>query len=152
MSATVTVVLAGERSGWVVASVERPDPYHMGERLVVGDVHRISADGEPELWRAWLWPLAGGNLPVTQSCKASDAASPATLRARLQKRSDSKAWWTVPDGRCLVALEHGGRTSRCETASAVGHDVHRHYADGVEWLTEEDCQRSPDAGAVAGDG
>lgn len=148
MSATITVALYGEGHGFIIAVIPRADPYHMGTSLVVGDVRKISAEGEPELWRAWLWPVAGGNLPVTQSCKASDAASTDTLRARLQKRADSKAWWTVPDGRCPVVLEHDGEETRCETAAVVDHDVHR--ADGgLEWMTEEDYQRSLDEGTVA---
>lgn len=94
MSATITIAMCGDRSGFIIASLPRVDPYRMGERLVVGDVYRISHDGEPPEWKAWLWPLAGGNVRVTQSCDAATAISPERLRVKIQKRADEKGnWW-----------------------------------------------------------
>jgi len=84
----------GDRSGFIVATMPREDQYRMGLRLVVGDIYRISPDGQPEKWRAWLWPEAGGDLKVTQHCDAIDAKVPDELRKRLQGRTDRDGpWW-----------------------------------------------------------
>ncbi len=138
----VSIAMTGDRSGLIIATIPAPDRYHSGARLVVGDVRRISADGEPEAWKAWLWPAAGGVMHVTQSTGAIEAKTAKRLGERLQERAGKQGpWWSVPDGRCPVVLEHAGRQSRCETASAVAHDVHRHRDDGVEWMSEEDFMR-----------
>ena len=82
------------RSGYLVAVMPAPDSYTSGARLVVGDVYRNSADGEPANWRAWLWPAAGGSMHTTQSCDAVDAPTPERLWDKLQKRvSKDGPWW-----------------------------------------------------------
>jgi hypothetical protein len=84
----------GERIGFVIAGLPPEGPYVSGARLVVGDVHRISCDGEPEKWRAWLWPEAGGVMHVTRTCEAVDAGTLKRLGERLQKRADKDGpWW-----------------------------------------------------------
>lgn len=99
---TVRVALDSEVSGYIIASVPHPgeddlppsQQMHMGARLVVGDVLRVDGDGdEQEAWRAWLWPLAGGDMHTTRSCEAVDAPSVARLRERIGKRAAKGAWW-----------------------------------------------------------
>ena len=143
VSATISVAMSGDSHGWVMAVIPSPDRLVMGTTLAVGSVRGNNGwDSEPGgtvEFKAWLWPEPGGALRLGTHAEAVTAASPDALRDKLQKRADKDGpWWSVPDGRCPVVLEHGGRQSRCETASVVAHDVHRHYADGVEWMTEED--------------
>lgn len=100
----ISVALAGPRCGFVIAVLppegeEHHAPSarsHTGVRLAVGSVYRRSPDDEtPEAWRAWMWPQAGGNVPVTQHCDAVDAPSPEKLREKLQERADKDgAWWS----------------------------------------------------------
>jgi hypothetical protein len=138
------IAMTGERDGWVIARYSNRDQGFWadhGETVVVGSVFRRSPDGEPGEWRAYLWPLAGGAMRMGQSVDVIDAGDVKTLGKRLRARAGREPWWSVPDGRCPVVLEHAGRKSRCETTSAVAHDVHRHYADGVEWMSEEDFMK-----------
>lgn len=92
-AAGILIARTGERDALVIAVMPAPDSYTSGARLVVGDVHRISADGEAELWRAWLWPSPGGVMHVTQSCEAVDAISVTRLGERLRKRAGKEPWW-----------------------------------------------------------
>jgi hypothetical protein len=89
----VAIARTGPRDGFVIAAMPGNDPYISGERLVVGDVRRISPDGQAETWRAWRWSAAGGAMHVTQSCEAIDAISEARLLERLRKRADQGPWW-----------------------------------------------------------
>lgn len=91
-AAQTAIASTGPRDGFVIATMPAPDSYTSGARLVVGDVHRISPDGEPEKWRAWLWPTTGGAMHVTQSCEAVDAPALDRLRDKLQKRGP---WWAA---------------------------------------------------------
>jgi hypothetical protein len=93
-AALIAVALSGDRKGWIIAPMPRTTPYTMGVRLVVGDAYRVSADGEPEQWRAWLWPQAGGDVHVTQSCEAVDAKTVAQLAEKIRKRAAKGPWWT----------------------------------------------------------
>lgn len=88
----IAVASTGPRSGFVIATMPREDPYTSGQRLVTGDIYRTSPDGEPEKWRAWLWPSPGGVMHVTQSCEAVDAPALGRLRDKLQKRGP---WWAA---------------------------------------------------------
>lgn len=150
--------MTGERHGWVIARYSNRDEgfwADLGETLVVGGVFRRfrrSPDGEPGEWRAYLWPLAGGALRIGQSVDVIDAPDVKALGKRLRDRASREPWWSVPDGRCPEVLEHAGRKSRCETASVVAHDVHRHRDDGVEWMSEEDFLNADaeGGGVVAG--
>jgi len=91
---TPQVVIArnGERSGFVVASIVTGQ-YRMGLRLVVGQVYRDSKEDAPENWRAWLWPQAGGDMAVTQSCEAVDAGTLDKLSDKLRRRAAKEPWW-----------------------------------------------------------
>jgi hypothetical protein len=90
----ILIASTGERSGLVVASMPPESPYVFGARLVVGDVYRISPDGDPEKWRVWLWPSPGGVMRATQHCEAVDAGDLKRLGERLQKRADKDGpWW-----------------------------------------------------------
>jgi hypothetical protein len=98
----VHVALSGDRLGFVIAALahegeEELAPsrqVHRGRRLVVGNVYRVSADGEPEAWKAWLWPVAGGDTRTGQSCEAAEAASAGALGELLQKRAWKHGpWW-----------------------------------------------------------
>jgi hypothetical protein len=89
----VKVALTGDRSGFVIAVMPPDDGYHGGRVLAVGSVLRVDGDGEPEEWRAWLWPSAGGAAHVSQSCPVIDAGKPDALRDKLQKRAGEGAWW-----------------------------------------------------------
>jgi hypothetical protein len=90
----IIIASTGPRSGLVIASMDPEGPYVSGARLTVGDVHRISFDEDPEKWRAWLWPEAGGALHVTRTCEAVDADALERLGERLQKRADKTGpWW-----------------------------------------------------------
>jgi|SRR6266581_1369524 len=81
-------------AGLVIAVMPRESPYTSSARLVVGDVCRISRDDQPEKWRAWLWPVPGGAMHITQHCEAVDAPAPERLCERLQKRADGDGpWW-----------------------------------------------------------
>jgi hypothetical protein len=138
--------MSGDSHGWVIAVIPSEDRYVMGATLVVGCVRGNNGwDSEPGgavEFKAWLFPLPGGALRLSTHCDAVTAGDVKALRDKLQKRADKGGpWWSVPDGRCPVVLEHAGRQSRCETTSAVAHDVHRHYADGVEWMSEEDFMK-----------
>jgi hypothetical protein len=142
----IDVVTAG-RSGFIVAvetSDREPGTGYdwdaTGTASVVGKVYRTSHDEEPPEWKAWLLPVAGQSTPHGQSTTAFTAASPELLAAKLRGHTAKGPWWAAGDGRCPEALEHGGRQSRCQTASVVPHDVHRHYPDGVEWMSEEDYE------------
>jgi hypothetical protein len=90
----ILIASTGERSGLVIAVMPPSDPYTSSARLLVGDVHRISFDEDPEKWRAWLWPEAGGAMHVTRTCEAVDAGDLKRLGERLQKRADKDGpWW-----------------------------------------------------------
>lgn len=89
----ICLASTGERGGYLIAVLPPPEGFHNGPRLVVGDVRRVSADGEPEHWKAWLWPVAGGVMHVTQNCDAAENASPVRLLDRLQKRAEKEPWW-----------------------------------------------------------
>jgi hypothetical protein len=89
----IKVALTGDRSGFVIAVTEPPDSYHSGRVLAVGSVLRVDGDGEPEAWRAWLWPLAGSGLHVSQHCDAVDAPTSGELGEKLRKRAAKGAWW-----------------------------------------------------------
>jgi hypothetical protein len=90
----ILIASTGERSGFIIAVMPPEGPYVSGARLLVGDVHRISFDEDPEKWRAWLWPEANGALHVTRTCEAVDAADLKRLGERLQKRADKGGpWW-----------------------------------------------------------
>lgn len=91
----ILIARTGPRGALVIATMPAPDPYTSGDRLVVGDIYRISLDGGPELWRAWLWPSPGGVMHVTQSCEAVDAAASEKLRGKLQNRGP---WWSGEAG------------------------------------------------------
>jgi hypothetical protein len=154
VTATISVAMAGESHGWVLAVIPSPDRYVMAETLVVGSVRGNNGwDAEPGgtvEFKAWLWPFPGGAVRLGTHTEAVTAATPEALRDKLQKHAGKVGpWWTVSDGRCPEVLEHAGRQSRCETASAVAHDVHRHYADGVEWMPEEDFLGAPDGEGTA---
>lgn len=90
----ILIARTGDRDAFVIASMPRQDAYTSGARLVVGAVYRTSRDDQPEKWRAWLWPSAGGAMHMTQSCEAMDAPAPGKLLERLQKRADKDGpWW-----------------------------------------------------------
>jgi len=89
----IRIASTGERSGFVIAVMPRKDPYTSSARLAVGDVYRISRDDQPEKWRAWLWPEAGGAMHVTRTCEAVDAGDLRRLGERLQQRADKSPWW-----------------------------------------------------------
>ncbi len=98
----IRVALTGPRSGYLIAAIppegeERLPPSRQtcrGPSLVVGDVYRVSPDGAAEVWRAWLWPVAGGAVSQMQSCDAVDAISAERLGVRVQKRADKDGpWW-----------------------------------------------------------
>jgi hypothetical protein len=90
----ILLARTGERDGFVIAVMPGADEYTSGARLAVGSIYRTSRDGEAELWRAWLWPAAGGAMHVTRSCTAVDAISETRLRERLQKRAGKIGpWW-----------------------------------------------------------
>jgi hypothetical protein len=90
----IGIARTGTRTGYLIAVMAACSPYVSAERLVVGDVRRISPDEEPEEWWAWLWPVAGGSMHTTASCDAADAETPEKLLERLQKRADKTgAWW-----------------------------------------------------------
>lgn len=89
----ILIARTGERQGLVIAVMPPQDQYTSSERVAVGDVYQTSPDGQPEKWRAWLWPSAGGAMHVTRSCEAVDAAAVERLRERLQKLADKELWW-----------------------------------------------------------
>lgn len=154
MSATISVAMASESHGWVIAVIPSEDRLVMGTSLVVGSVRGNNGfDCEPGgtvEFKAWLFPFPGGAIRLGTHAEAVTGATPDVLRGKLQKRHDRQGpWWSVPDGRCPEVLEHGGRKSRCETASVVVHDVHRHQADGVEWMSEEDFLKPLDGEGAA---
>jgi hypothetical protein len=107
----ITTALTGDRSGYVIATMPPEGQEHLapsartrtGTVLVVGSIYRISRDDEPEKWRAWLYPSAGGDMAVTQSCDAVDADTAARLRERLRKRAGKGPWWSA-----MAAAETGG--------------------------------------------
>lgn len=104
----ISVALTGPREGYVLAYAPRvgeedllpSQRHHMGAVLAVGSLFRRSGDGEPEDWRAWLWPVAGGDVHITRHCDAVDDKSPERLRDRLQKSADKEGpWWAAEDGQ-----------------------------------------------------
>lgn len=101
----ILIARTGDRDGFVIAVTPPDGQGHLapsaqtrsGKALVVGSVYRTSPDGEAETWRAWLWPVAGGDMHTTQSCEAADAPAPGRLRERLQKRADKDGPWWAPE-------------------------------------------------------
>jgi hypothetical protein len=90
----ILIARTGDRQGLVVAVLPPQDEYTSSERVVVGDVRQTSPEGQPEKWRAWLWPAAGGAMHVTRSCEAVDATTAELLREQLQKRAGKDGpWW-----------------------------------------------------------
>lgn len=98
MSATISVAMASESHGWVIAVTDSPDRLVMAETLVVGNIRGDHDDdsvppGKAEL-KAWLWPFPGGAIRLGTHTEAVTAASPDVLRDRLQKRADRQGhWW-----------------------------------------------------------
>lgn len=92
-SPQILIASTGPRDALVIAVMPAPDSYTSGAFLAVGSIYRTSPDGEPEAWRAWLWPSAGGVMHVTQHCEAVDAPSAGRLRERLQARAGKEPWW-----------------------------------------------------------
>jgi hypothetical protein len=92
---TVRVARTGPRTADIIATVPSGDQYLSPVTIVVGSCRRISADEEPELWRAWLWPAAGGSMHVTQSCNAVERPTLRMLEKALIRRvAKEGAWWT----------------------------------------------------------
>jgi hypothetical protein len=98
----IAIGRTGPRCGFVIAAMPPEGQGHLapsaqtrsGQTLVVGSIYRTSPDGQPEEWRAWLWPVAGGDMHVTRSCEAVDAAAPEKLLERLRKRAGKDGpWW-----------------------------------------------------------
>jgi len=90
----IAVALYDDRHGWVVAALEPASDYCSPQRLVVGDVGRVSGDGQRDAWKAWLWPEAGGALHVSRSCAAVEAPSPEGLARALRRRAEKEGtWW-----------------------------------------------------------
>ena len=89
----VRVALTSDRNGFVIEGTEPSDGYHAGHVLVVGSVLRIDGDVEAEEWRAWLWPLAGSGLHVSQHCDTVDAGTSGELQDKLRKRRGEGKWW-----------------------------------------------------------
>jgi hypothetical protein len=90
----ILIARTGERFGLVIATMPAANEYTNGARLAVGSVYRISHDDSPEKWRAWLWPIPGGAMHVTQHCDAVDAGTPVLLCRRIQERADQDGpWW-----------------------------------------------------------
>lgn len=98
----IKVALGGDRSGFVIAvlafegeeNMPSSQQLHRGATLVVGSVYRVSPDGDPEEWKAWLWPVAGGTgMRTGQSVEAMETRSLPVLKRKLQKRADQGAWW-----------------------------------------------------------
>lgn len=91
----IWVATWGARQAFVIAVMPATDDYHSAERLVVGAAFRISADEEPERWRAWKWPVPGGVMHTTQHCDAVDAAATEQLQRKLQQQADKDPWWAA---------------------------------------------------------
>lgn len=98
----IVTARAGDRSGFVIAVMPPEGQEHVapsaqtrsGATLITGSLYRTSRDDQPEKWRAWLWPEAGGVMNVTRSCEAVDAPALERLREKLQKRADKDGpWW-----------------------------------------------------------
>lgn len=87
-------VVTCARSGFVLAIDTERKP---GTAAVVGLVYRVSLDGEPEAWKAWLWPAPGVYPPTGQSTEAvTRKGKPDVLREVLRKRHQAHGeWWTA---------------------------------------------------------
>jgi hypothetical protein len=81
--------------GYIIATVPVEAEYVFPARIAVGDYRKVSADGEPEVWKAWLWPVAGGAMHVTRSCAAAERPTEAALLETLQKRARKAPWWAA---------------------------------------------------------
>jgi hypothetical protein len=79
--------------GYIIATVPVESEYTFPVRIAVGDYRQVSADGEPEVWKAWLWPVAGGAMHVTRSVAAAERPTEAALLETLQQRARKAPWW-----------------------------------------------------------
>lgn len=98
MSATISVAMASDSHGWVMAVIPSEDRHVMGATLVVGSVRGNNGyDSEPGgtvEFKAWLWPEPGGAIRLGTHAEAVTAASPDALRDKLQKLADRQGhWW-----------------------------------------------------------
>lgn len=98
MSATISVAMASESHGWVIAHIPSEDRLVMGTTLVVGSICGNNGwDSEPgkrpEL-KAWLFPFPGGAIRLGTHCEAVTGPDAEVLRAKLQKHADGQGrWW-----------------------------------------------------------
>jgi hypothetical protein len=89
MSAPVIIVTPkGDRSRRLLARFTSvPD-------LQVGQVLKVSLDGQPEEWRAWLWSSAGQRPPLTTAVEALTRPSTGEIEDLLNRRVERDgAWW-----------------------------------------------------------
>jgi len=92
---TVRVARTHDRAADIIATVPSGDQYLRPATVVTGSCRRISRDGEPEQWRAYLWPCAGGSMHTTQSCDAIDRKTVDLLGKALGHRLAKEGpWWT----------------------------------------------------------
>lgn len=87
-------VVTCARSGFVLAIDTERKP---GTAAVTGQVYRVSLDGEPEAWKAWLWDRAGQYPPTSQSTEGvTRKGKPDVLREALRKRHQARGdWWSA---------------------------------------------------------
>lgn len=82
-----------DRSADIVARV-KAEPGSLPDFVMAGQACRVNAGGEPEEWKAWLWPKAGEYPPCGQSCEAFSRPSCGDLEVLLNKRlADKGRWW-----------------------------------------------------------
>lgn len=98
MSTTISVAMASESHGWVIAHIPSEDRYVMGATLVVGNIRGNNGwDSEPGgtvEFKAWLYPQPGGAVRLGTHCDAVTAGDVKALRDKLQKRADVDGhWW-----------------------------------------------------------
>lgn len=60
-----------------------------------GTAYRVSADGEPEEWQAWLRPVLGQWPGITVSCKALTRKGPLSGLGRIVEQLANRdgGWW-----------------------------------------------------------
>jgi hypothetical protein len=90
----IIVSRCAERSADVIARV-KPEPGSLPDFVMIGQASRISADGEPEEWKAWLWPKGGEYPPHGQHCDALTRPSCGDIEALPNKRLKAEGrWWS----------------------------------------------------------
>lgn len=88
-SPQIIVTPKGDRSGCLMARTEGVPDVQVGQLVL-----RASPEGQPEQWKAWLWPVGGQHPSLMKSVKAMTRASTTDIEAVLNGLVECEGqWW-----------------------------------------------------------